>query len=306
MTILVTGGAGFIGSNIADKLADIGYNTVVVDNLSVGKRENLDREVIFYDLDIISPDMERIFLENKIEYILHYAAQASVGNSEKKPLLDASINILGTVNLLKLAKKYKIKKFIAASSAAVYGNPVYLPVDENHPNNVLSCYALSKLTMESYIKLSGIDYIIFRFSNVYGPRQDPQGEAGVISIFIDKFLMRSPVVMHGDGNQTRDFIYVEDVVNANILAIKSGIKNEIINISTNSAVSIQELYENIRKIFNVNYGLDFTEARIGDIKDSLLDNHKAKRLLDWENKFSLQEGLKLTVESFQKKLTTKY
>ena len=295
MSILVTGGAGFIGSHLVDKFIANDYKTIVVDNLFSGKIENVNPKAEFYNIDITKPDLEKVFEENKIEYIFHYAAQASVSISEENPVLDANSNIIGTINLLNFAKKYNVKKIITASTAAVYGNPNYLPVDENHSINPLSFYGLSKLTMESYVKLSGIDYIIFRFSNVYGPRQDVNGEAGVVSIFIDKFISELPIDIHGDGKQIRDFIYVEDLVNANILAIESQATNQIMNISTNTASSILDLTEILSNSFNHKSQIRHINKRSEDIKESVLDNLKAQELLNWTPKINLNLGINLTI-----------
>lgn len=220
--ILVTGGAGFIGSHIVDELINNSYNVIVADNLSTGRMENINNSAIFYNIDIKDKTrLETLFINNKIKYIIHLAAQASVGYSMKYPICDANENIISSLNLIELAKKYNIKKLIVSSTAAVYGEPQYLPIDENHNANPSSYYGLSKLTMEKYIELSNIDYIIFRFSNVYGPRQIPEGEAGVVSIFMDYFINNNEINIFGDGNQTRDFIYVKDIAKILFLCIKN-------------------------------------------------------------------------------------
>lgn len=296
MAVLVTGGAGFIGSHIVDKLIDNGYEVVIIDNLSVGKELNLNPKAKFYKIDLQSPELERIFQENTIEYVSHHAAQASVAVSMRDPLFDLQHNVAATVNLLQNCKKYDVKKIITASTAAVYGKPEFLPVSEDHKLEVLSFYGLSKMTMESYIKFFGVDYIIFRYANVYGPRQDSHGEAGVVSIFIDRMLNNQPIEIHGDGEQTRDFVYVEDIANANLLAIESDIKNEVINISTNESISVNELYTTLKNLSGYNKKAVYSAPREGDIKDSILDNLKAKTIINWDYKVSLAEGLKSTIE----------
>lgn len=301
MSILVTGGAGFIGSHIVDKLVDKGHDVIVVDNLSVGKVNNLNSKAKFYKLDLKSTDLEAVFTENNIEFVCHHAAQASVGFSMKDPLFDLQENVVATVNLLNICKKYSVKKFIAASTAAVYGIPEYLPVDEKHKITALSFYGLSKMTMESYIKFFGIDYIIFRYANVYGPRQDCLGEAGVIAIFIDKVFKNQAIEIHGDGMQTRDFVYVEDVANANVLALESEIKNEIINISTCENISINNLFEIIKTAGSYKKDPTYTAPREGDIKDSVLDNSKAQNILNWQPEIHLKDGLIKTI-SWKKRL----
>lgn len=277
--ILVTGGAGFIGSHIVDELINNSYNVIVADNLSTGRMENINNSAIFYNIDIKDKTrLETLFINNKIKYIIHLAAQASVGYSMKYPICDANENIISSLNLIELAKKYNIKKLIVSSTAAVYGEPQYLPIDENHNANPSSYYGLSKLTMEKYIELSNIDYIIFRFSNVYGPRQIPEGEAGVVSIFMDYFINNNEINIFGDGNQTRDFIYVKDIAKILFLCIKNdNITKEIINISSNVSISINELYEKLKhsllnnskllnyidiKLTNINAGLEKTIEEI--------------------------------------------
>ncbi|MDD3012243.1 MAG: NAD-dependent epimerase/dehydratase family protein [Candidatus Gastranaerophilales bacterium] len=296
MAVLVTGGAGFIGSHIVDKLIEKGYEVIIADNLSVGKDYNINPKAKFYKIDLKSQELEKIFTENQIDYISHHAAQASVSVSMKDPLFDLQQNVAASVNLLQNCKKFGVKKLIAASTAAVYGIPEYLPVDEKHKITALSFYGLSKITMESYIKLFGIDYIIFRYANVYGPRQDALGEAGVISIFIDKMLNDQPIEIHGDGEQTRDFVYVEDIAKANLLAIESDVKNEILNISTNNSISINSLFDVLKTISGYNSEATYIVPREGDIKDSVLDNSKAKNMLNWNYEINLEEGLKNTIK----------
>lgn len=290
--ILITGGAGFIGSHVTDLLIDAGYNVFVVDNLSSGYDSNINSSAKFYNFDINSPDLEKIFEENKIDYILHFAAQASVSYSTQNPTEDAIENIIGSINLLKSAKKYNIKKFITVSTAAVYGVPEYLPVDENHNTVCLSFYGLSKLTMEKYTQLFGIDYIIFRFANVYGPRQSAHGEAGVVAIFADKMKSNEDITINGDGEQTRDFVYVEDIAKVCLESIKCDVKNEIINVSTNKAISINKLFEIMAELFNYKKSPIHAKERYGDIKHSILDNKKCKTLLGIEPQTTIKDGLK--------------
>lgn len=289
--ILITGGAGFIGSHLSDLLTENGYNVFVVDNLSSGHDSNLNKKAKFYNIDINSEDLEKVFSENRIDCVFHFAAQASVSFSTKFPLVDAKENILGSVNLLSLCKKYNVKKFITSSTAAVYGIPEYLPVDESHGTTCLSFYGLSKLTTEKYIELFGIDYIIFRFANVYGPRQSAHGEAGVIAIFADKMLNNEVITIHGDGNQTRDFVYVSDIAQVCLESIKSEVKNEIINVSTNKAISINKLFELMSQKYNYQKAPEYSEERPGDIKHSVLDNKKCTKLFGFAPKTSIQKGL---------------
>lgn len=298
--ILVTGGAGFIGSHIVDELINNSYNVIVADNLSTGRMENINNSAIFYNIDIKDKTrLETLFINNKIKYIIHLAAQASVGYSMKYPICDANENIISSLNLIELAKKYNIKKLIVSSTAAVYGEPQYLPIDENHNANPSSYYGLSKLTMEKYIELSNIDYIIFRFSNVYGPRQIPEGEAGVVSIFMDYFINNNEINIFGDGNQTRDFIYVKDIAKILFLCIKNdNITKEIINISSNVSISINELYEKLKHITKKDLKVNYLEERRGDIKHSLLNNSKLLNYIDIKLT-NINAGLEKTIKEIK-------
>lgn len=290
--VLITGGAGFIGSHVGDLLVEKGYHVLVVDNLSSGCDYNLNKHAKFYNLDINSPKLEDVFKENKIDHVFHFAAQASVSFSTKKPTEDAVENILGSINVLNFSKKYGVKKFITASTAAVYGMPEHLPLDENHSTKCLSFYGLSKLTMEKYIELFGVDYIIFRLANVYGPRQSADGEAGVVAIFDNKMKNNDEIVIHGDGEQTRDFVYVSDVAQTCVCAIQSDVKNEIINVSTNKVVSINKLFEFMSGKYGYTKKPTYGEERSGDIKHSVLDNGKCKKLLGFVPETPVEQGLK--------------
>ncbi|MEI0620458.1 NAD-dependent epimerase/dehydratase family protein [Brachyspira pilosicoli] len=290
--ILITGGAGFIGSHIADILIKNNYKVIIADNLSTGKKDNINNKAIFYNIDIKNyNDLENIFNNNKIEYIIHLAAQVSVPNSIRNPINDANENIIATLNIIELSKKYNIKKIIASSSAAVYGIPKKLPIDELHTTIPISYYGLSKLTMEKYLILSNLNYIICRFSNVYGPRQTPHGEAGVVSIFIDNAINNKDLNIFGDGKQTRDFIYVEDIAKIFLFFIEKNISNEILNISTNNSININELANTIINISKSNIKINYLEKRDGDIDDSILDNKKLLNLINI-NFTTIDEGLK--------------
>ncbi|UZQ83672.1 SDR family oxidoreductase [Thermoanaerobacter sp. RKWS2] len=302
MKVLVTGGAGFIGSNIVDLLIENGHEVVIVDNLSTGKEEFINKKAIFYKKDITDDDLYEIFEKEKPDYVIHQSAQIDVQKSIDNPVFDAKVNILGTVNLLKCCRKSGVKKVIYASSAAVYGNPEYLPIDEVHKINPISYYGISKHTPEHYFEvyrqLYGLKYTILRYANVYGIRQDPKGEGGVISIFIDKMLKGERPIIFGDGKQTRDFVYVKDVAKANLLALERG-DNEVVNISTNKPTSINELVEMMNKIMNTSLEPIYTEPRKGDIVHSYLDNKKALDVFGWKPEYSLEEGLKETIEYYK-------
>lgn len=302
MAILVTGGAGFIGSNIVDRLIELGHDVIIVDNLSTGKRENINDQADFIKLDITSADLEQIFKDYEISHVIHHAAQIDVQLSMDNPLFDLSNNILGTLNLLECCREYKVEKIIYASSAAVYGEVDYLPVDENHPLKPMSPYGISKHTPEHYIEMySGqydLTYTIFRYSNVYGPRQDPLGEGGVISIFVDRMLNGKRPIIFGDGEQTRDFIFVKDVVKANILALSQG-DNQLVNISCNIQNSINELYRTLQKIIDSDLKPCYKPERSGDIRDSCLDNTRGRKILNWEAEYDLYQGLVETVKYYE-------
>ena len=302
MKILVTGGAGFIGSHIVDLLIENGYEVVIVDNLSTGKEEFINKKAIFYKKDITDDDLYEIFEKEKPDYVVHQAAQIDVQRSIDDPVFDAKVNVLGTVNLLECCRKSGVKKIVYASSAAVYGNPEYLPIDEVHKINPISYYGISKHTAEHYFEvysqLYDLKYTILRYANVYGIRQDPKGEGGVISIFIDKMLKGERPIIFGDGNQTRDFVYVKDVAKANLLALEKG-DSEVVNISTNKATSINKLVELMNEIMNTSLEPIYTEPRKGDIVHSYLDNKKALDVLGWKPEYSLEEGLKETIEYYK-------
>jgi len=303
MEVLVTGGAGFIGSNIVDRLIKEDHKVIVVDNLSTGKKENLNEKAEFYQIDIRGQELEKVFEENEIRHVIHHAAQIDVQHSIKDPLFDAQNNILGTINVLEMAKEYEVKKINYASSAAVYGEPDYLPVDEEHPIKAMSPYGITKHTPEHYIKmyseLYDLKYTIFRYSNVYGPRQDPKGEGGVVSIFVDKMLAEERPIIFGDGEQTRDFIHVYDIVKANLLALEKG-DNILVNISTESRDSVNDLVDYLNEILPCSLESINEGARKGDILHSSLANGKAKELLGWIPDYDLRAGLEQTVEYYSK------
>lgn len=293
-TVLITGGAGFIGSHIVEKLLAAGYKAVVADNLSSGSLSNLPshRALRLYKLDVTADDLDSVFAQERPDYVIHLSAQTSVVRSVADPLEDARQNILGSVRVTELCKKYGVKKLLAASSAAVYGAPQYLPVDEKHPVNPLSPYGLSKYVMEQYIRLSGVPYIVFRFANVYGPRQSSSKESGVIAIFHKALSDGNPLYAYGDGAQIRDYVYVEDIADICVKALGSKVQNETVNVATQTGVSVNRLFALMKEIYASSAELTHLPPRAGEIKDSVLCNKKALDLFAGLEFRSLQEGLK--------------
>jgi UDP-glucose 4-epimerase len=314
--ILVTGGAGFIGSHLVDALIERGHRVVVIDNLSTGKRENVNKKAKFYKIDICSPKIGEIFKKEKPGIVFHFAAQINVRKSVKNPLFDAKVNILGSLNIIQnfiqhqtshlkhLTSPLKLPTFIFASTGgAIYGKAKKIPTPEDYPANPISPYGISKLAVENYLKFYkenfGLKFISLRFSNVYGPRQDPKGEAGVVAIFIEKLLKRERPTIFGDGNQTRDFIFVEDVVSACLKAMEYKGKKEIFNIGTGIETSINKLYEIISKLLKTKIKPKYIPEKPGDLKRSCLDISLVKRELKWKTKYNLEKGLEKTINSWK-------
>lgn len=290
-TILITGSAGFIGQHVTREALSRGYRVVGVDLKPYP--ENLENYT-HYELDINSPELENVFNENDIRYVIHLAANSSVPYSVKNPLEDAESNYLGTIRLCNLVKQHNVERMFAASTAALYAHPRYLPVKETHPTNCLSPYAITKQAMEYYITLSGINYTILRFSNVYGPGQNKKGESGVVSIFIEAMKKDAEVKIFGDGKQIRDFIYVQDVVDAILNSIVDiNCENKTMNISANRATTINELFYKLKKILDYKQNPTYLPEREGDIKASILDNSLAHEVFGFTPKIDIQTGLEM-------------
>lgn len=298
--VLITGGAGFIGSWITDLYLDEGYEVVVVDNLSHGRMDALNKKAAFYKADINnSQDIEKIFIREKPQIVNHHAAVASVGGISENIFQN---NVLGTINLLKICAKFSVKKFIFASSAAVYGDSKKLPVKECSSKNPISEYGISKFAGENLInifkdKIPSIN--IFRYANVYGPRQDSSGEGGVVAIFAKNLIEKKPCIILGDGTQTRDFVYVSDVAHANYLALNTN-NSFILNLSSNKEISINELFKLFKKKLQMSSSALHSKERLGDIKKSKLDNIKAGIMLGWKPRVDLENGIKDTLSYFYK------
>jgi UDP-glucose 4-epimerase len=302
MKILVTGGAGFIGSHLVDSFIAMGHEVCIIDNMIHGKEKNINKKAIVYKIDIRDEKILQAFQMFKPEIVVHDAAQISVPKSIEIPMEDASINILGSINVLEASRKVGVRKIIYPASAAIFGQPVYLPIDEKHPLNMISGYGITKHTVEHYLQmyksLYNIDYAVLRYSNVYGARQDSTGEGGVISIFCEKIMNNSSPYIFGDGEQLRDFIYVKDVVRANIAAIDS-INNGIYNVCTSRKTSVNELLKIINDITGKNISPIYTDEREGDIKDSYMTYEKIKNEIGWEPEYDLYDGIKETIKSFK-------
>lgn len=300
MTILVTGGAGFIGSHVVDSYIQTGHNVIVIDNLSRGSLENVHPEAIFIKANI-TDNLETLFSDYKIDVINHQAAQINLNYSIREPLYTAQENILGTINLLQFAAKHKIKKFIFASSGgAIYGED-NLPAKEVDILQPLFPYGITKITGELYLdfyyRYYGIIYVSLRYSNVYGPRQSIKSEGGVISVFIKQGLKGINPIINGDGLQTRDFVYVKDVADANLAALSLNTPLKV-NISTGKETTLLELFDFINAFFDNKFKRLFNPLTIKEQKRSALNNNLAKEKLGWTPKTSLSEGLRETYEYF--------
>ncbi|MDR3243293.1 MAG: NAD-dependent epimerase/dehydratase family protein [Elusimicrobiota bacterium] len=303
MKILITGGAGFIGSNIADEMINKGHKIVIIDNLSSGKKENINPKSKFYKVDISDKKrVSAVFKKEKPEILIHHAAQIDVRKSVSDPVFDAQINIIGSINLLSACVENKIKKVIFASSGGtIYGECGLKAPDEKAPANPLSPYGIAKHCVENYIKffsaIYGLKYTILRYANVYGPRQDPHGEAGVVAIFSNAMLSNKDIKIFGDGKQTRDYVFVSDVAQANIMALTKA-DNEIINIGTNRLISVLDLIRIMSKETKYVKNPKTFPKRDGELFRSFLNINKAKKVLNWKPQIRIENGIKKTIEFF--------
>jgi UDP-glucose 4-epimerase len=304
MKILVTGGAGFIGSHVVTRYLDLGYDVVVVDDLSTGRLSNLDPRANFYQMDIQDPQLREIFFREQPEVVNHHAAQMNVRRSVADPLFDAQVNVVGSLNLIECAKEFGARRFVYISTGgAVYGEPEYLPCDENHPINPICPYGASKHTVEHYLYMYhenyGLESIVLRYPNVYGPRQDPNGEAGVIAIFTGLMLAGKPVTINGDGEQTRDYVYVGDCARANVLALETSIEHGIFNIGSGEGTSVNIIFGHLSELTDFHSAAHNGPAKVGETRHIYLDATWATERLGWRPEVTLAEGLAKTVVYFR-------
>lgn len=302
MKVLLTGGAGFIGSWVGEALIADGNEIFIIDDLSTGKIQNIPKDANFVKADIKDRDrLEKIFEDFKPEVVNHHAAQMNVRNSVEDPIFDAQVNILGTINLLELSIQHEIKKFMFASTGgAIYGEPEDIPCIEDTLPAPVSPYGISKYAVEQYLNyykaVHGLSHVVLRYSNVYGPRQNPHGEAGVVAIFCDRIKYGNPCEIFGDGKQTRDYVYVEDVARANILSLNA--KDAILNIGTAVETSVNDIVSKLRTVTNRDVQVVYSPRRRGEVDRIALEIKRAGELLGWSPHVSLEEGLSRTWEWF--------
>ncbi len=307
MKILVTGGAGFIASNLVDGLISRGYDVIIVDNLSTGKEKNINPKAVFFKEDICNAEgLEKIFSEERPDIVSHHAAQVDLRRSVREPLYDAQINILGSLNLINLSGRYNVKKFVYASTGgAVYGEPEYLPVDEKHPIAPQSQYGVSKHTVEHYLfvfrQTHNLHYTVLRYPNVYGPRQDPHGEAGVVAIFTEQMLEGRQPTIFGDGTKTRDYVYVDDIISANISVMFGpvSLQDNIYNIGWGKEIKDIDVFESVRDALCLDVRPAFDVKRPGEIDRICLNSSKAAVELGWSPEVRLQDGVKRTTDYYK-------
>jgi UDP-glucose 4-epimerase len=304
MKILVTGGAGFIASHVVDRYIELGHKVVVVDNLVTGNQSNLNPKAKFYELDIRDPELAKVFEKEKPEIVNHHAAHIDVRKSVEDPSYDAQVNILGSINLLRAAVQNGVKKVIYISTAgAVYGEPESLPIFENSPINPICPYGISKHTVEHYLfqtsRTDGLKYTVLRYPNVYGPRQDPRGEAGVNAIFIGMMLQGKVPTIYGKGHECRDYVYVGDLVEANAAVLDRG-DGEIYNLGSNTGTTVDQLFQILAGLLNFHKEPKRASLRPGEIERIYIDGGKAGRELGWKPKVDLKTGLSMTVDFYRK------
>jgi UDP-glucose 4-epimerase len=305
MKILVTGGAGFIGSHIADAYIKAGHEVVIIDNLSFGKKENINLKAKFYEMNICDEGIAKVFEDEKFDVINHHAAQMNIRMSVDDPAFDATTNIVGSLNLYEAARKTGVKKVIFASTGgAVYGDQDYFPADEKHPQRPCSPYGIAKLANEKYLfyyaSVYGLKTVVFRYTNVYGPRQNPLGEAGVVAIFADKMLSGDQPIINGDGKNTRDYVFIQDLVRANVLAL--GDKAEgTYNVCTNSERDVNEIFHTLKEILKSDFDESHGLEKKGEQRRSVCTYEKIQNTLGWQPEVGFMDGMKATADFFVEK-----
>ncbi len=306
MNILVTGGAGFIGSHIVDGLIGAGHRVIVLDNLSSGNPRNISQQATFVEGDICSADtVAAIFRDHAIDVVNHHAAQIDVRKSVTAPVHDAEINILGSLNLLEAARQHGVKRFVFASTGgAIYGEQQYFPADEKHPQQPISPYGITKRSVELYLEyyraVHGLAYTIFRYTNVYGPRQDPKGDAGVVAIFANAMLDGAPTTIFGTGSQTRDYVYVGDIVRAHLLLLDRAVGSEVYNVATGMETSVNDLHIVLSSLITGGKAAPvYAEARKGELDRSSCTSAKIEAAFGWQPSVELRDGLAKTAAYFK-------
>lgn len=302
--VFVTGGAGFIGSHLVHTLAEAGMEVHVLDNMSTGNVDRVDPRAIVHTADIRGSEARTILIRESPDVVFHLAAQADVQQSIRHPDQDADTNMMGTIHMLQACRDAGVTKFVFASTSGIYGELHKERIEEEDPAAPISCYGLSKWAAESYIRLFhrlyGLNYTILRYGNVYGPGQAAHGEGGVVALFIDRLHNGQSLLIHGDGTQTRDFIYVKDVIRANIAAIR-GAHQSTVHVSTGIPTSVNKLAYELLRLHGSSVRPVYASARTGDIYHSCLDNARARRMLRWEPLYDISAGLKETYEAGMKR-----
>lgn len=304
MNILVTGGAGFIGSHIVDKYLELGHSVTIIDNLSTGKQQNINPNAKFVEMDIKDESISQVFADGHFDVLSHQAAQMDVRVSVNDPKFDANNNIIGSLNLYENCKKYGVKKIIFASSGGtVYGEQSEFPCDESHSTNPVSPYGIGKLTNEYYLyyykQIYDIDYVALRYGNVFGPRQNPNGEAGVIAIFANKLINNDQPIINGDGLITRDYIYISDVVEANVRSLEPEV-NGIYNVTTGIETNVNDIFQVLKDKINSELEENHGPAKMGEQRRSVCSNGKFNSKHNWSPKVSFIDGIDKTVDFFVK------
>ncbi|MBK6656654.1 MAG: NAD-dependent epimerase/dehydratase family protein [Proteobacteria bacterium] len=304
MKCLVTGGAGFIGSHIVDALFEAGHEVVVVDDLSTGKRANLNPHARFYEMDIRSPELPALFAREKPDVVSHQAAQMDVRRAVREPAFDASVNVIGALNVLESARHSGVQKILFASTGgAVYGEPEHVPVEESHPIAPMSPYGLTKYTFEQYLglyrRLYGMAYVALRYPNVYGPRQDPHGEAGVVAIFTRQMLAGEQPIIFGDGSKSRDYVHVSDVAAATRMLVAYGDEGSVFNLGFGLEVTDRMIFDAVRDALGVKVEPRFGEVRPGEVSRIALDASRIRAARGWQPTLGYREGIARTVEWYK-------